>query len=211
MRNLQFTDEFLDFINSSEINVRAKIAYLFEVIKTQTVINSKIAKKLINTNFYEIRIQVNNEYRIIIFTIDHDNINQSKEIVFLNGFMKKSTKDYDKQIKKSTQNSRAMERIKINIEKLKKETHSVNDYLDNKYGKQGTPEREEFSKKALSFYYGELIKEKRKEKNLTQQQLADQIGKERAYIAKIEQGKTDLQISNFVQIINALGLSLQIA
>ncbi len=103
-----------------------------------------------------------------------------------------------------------MERIKINIEKLKKETHSVNDYLDDQYGKQGTPEREEFSKNALAFYYGELIKEKRKEKHLTQQQLADQIGKERAYIAKIEQGKTDLQISNFVQIINALGMTLQL-
>ena len=80
-----------------------------------------------------------------------------------------------------------MERIKINLEKLKKETHSANDYLDNQYGKQGTPEREEFNAKALSYYYGELIKEKRKEKHLTQQQLADQIGKERAYIAKIEQ------------------------
>jgi HTH-type transcriptional regulator/antitoxin HipB len=104
-----------------------------------------------------------------------------------------------------------MERIKINIEKLKKETHSANDYLDKTYGEKGTPEREEFNAKALSYYYGELIKEKRKEKHLTQQQLADQIGKERAYIAKIEQGKTDLQLSNFMQIINALGLSLQIA
>ena len=103
-----------------------------------------------------------------------------------------------------------MERIKINLEKLKKETHSANDYLDNQYGKQGTPEREEFNAKALSYYYGELIKAKRKEKHLTQQQLADQIGKERAYIAKIEQGKTDLQLSNFMQIINALGLSLKI-
>lgn len=101
MRDLQFTDEFLDFINSSETIVKTKIAYLFEVIKTQSVINSKIAKKLINTQFYEIRIQVNNEYRVIIFTIDHNNINQSKEILFLNGFMKKSTKDYDKQIKKA--------------------------------------------------------------------------------------------------------------
>lgn len=103
-----------------------------------------------------------------------------------------------------------MERIKINLEKLKKETHSANDYLDITYGEKGTPEREEFNAKALSYYYGELIKEKRKEKHLTQQQLADQIGKERAYIAKIEQGKTDLQLSNFMQIINALGLSLQI-
>lgn len=101
MRNLQFTDEFLEFINSSDTNVKTKIDYLFEILKTQTVINSKIAKKLINTDFYEIRVQVNNEYRIIIFTIDHDNINQSTEILFLNGFMKKSTKDYDKQIKKA--------------------------------------------------------------------------------------------------------------
>jgi HTH-type transcriptional regulator/antitoxin HipB len=103
-----------------------------------------------------------------------------------------------------------MERPKLDLEKIKRELPTANVYLDDKYGKQGTAEREEFSKNALSFYYGELIKEKRKEKNLTQQQLADQIGKERAYIAKIEQGKTDLQISNFVQIINALGLTLQV-
>lgn len=103
-----------------------------------------------------------------------------------------------------------MERPKINWEKVKKETHSANDYLEEKYGKHGTPEREEFSAKALAYYYGELIKETRKEQKLTQQELADKIGKERAYIAKIEQGKTDLQISNFTQIINALGLSLKI-
>ena len=101
MRNLQFTDEFLEFINESKTNVKTKIAYLFEVIKTQKVINTKIVKKLVNTDFYEIRIQVDNEYRVIVFTIDHDNINQSNEILFLNGFIKKSTKDYDKQIKKS--------------------------------------------------------------------------------------------------------------
>ena len=103
-----------------------------------------------------------------------------------------------------------MARQKLDLEKIKRELPTANDYLDNQYGKQGTPEREEFNAKALSYYYGELIKEKRKEKHLTQQQLADQIGKERAYIAKIEQGKTDLQLSNFTKIINALGLSLQI-
>jgi ribosome-binding protein aMBF1 (putative translation factor) len=103
-----------------------------------------------------------------------------------------------------------MARPKLDLERIKKELPTMNDYIDDKYGKQGTPEREEFSKNALSFYYGELIKEKRKEKHLTQQQLADQIGKERAYIAKIEQGKTDLQLSNFMQIINALGLTVQV-
>jgi HTH-type transcriptional regulator/antitoxin HipB len=55
-----------------------------------------------------------------------------------------------------------MTRPKLDLEKIKKETHSVNDYLDEQYSKQGTAEREEFSKNALAFYYGELIKEKRK-------------------------------------------------
>lgn len=60
-------------------------------------------------------------------------------------------------------NIKKMERPILNLDKLKKETHSGNEYLDKKYGVKGTPEREEFSKKALSYYYGELIKETRKE------------------------------------------------
>lgn len=104
-----------------------------------------------------------------------------------------------------------MARPKLDLERIKKELSTINDTIDNQHGKQGTPEREEFNAKALSYYYGELIKEKRKEKHLTQEELAQQIGKNRAYIARIEQGKTDLQLSNFMQIINALGLSLQIA
>jgi HTH-type transcriptional regulator/antitoxin HipB len=103
-----------------------------------------------------------------------------------------------------------MERPKLDLDRIKRKLRTANDYLDKEYGKIGTPERAEFSAKALSFYYGELIKETRKEKKLTQQELADKIGKERAYIAKIEQGKTDLQISNFMQIINALGLKMQL-
>jgi hypothetical protein len=99
MRTIFKTHEFLEFLNHSETNVKDKIDYLLEIITTQSVLNIKIAKKLINTDFYEVRIQVNNEYRIIVFAIDHDNITQSRNILFLNGFMKKSTKDYDKQIK----------------------------------------------------------------------------------------------------------------
>ncbi|MBF6610861.1 MAG: hypothetical protein ITF99_06940 [Chryseobacterium sp.] len=44
-----------------------------------------------------------------------------------------------------------MDRVKINPEKCNKETHSGNDYLDQKFGKTGTSTREEFSAKALSF------------------------------------------------------------
>ncbi|QOR72994.1 Helix-turn-helix [Cruoricaptor ignavus] len=103
-----------------------------------------------------------------------------------------------------------MDRPKIDWEKAKAECHDAGEWLESRHGKEGTPEREKFHADALSYYYGELIRETRKEQKLTQQQLADRVGKERAYIARIEQGKTDLQMSNFVQIINALGLRMQI-
>ena len=91
------------------------------------------------------------------------------------------------------------------------EYSTANKYLDAKYGKNGTEQREAFSKEAYAYYYGELLKEKRKELKLTQQELAERIGKKRSYIAKVEQGKTDMQISNLVQILSALGLQLKIS
>ena len=44
-----------------------------------------------------------NEYRTILFAVDNDNIILSKRILLLNGFLKKSTKDYSKQIKVAKQ------------------------------------------------------------------------------------------------------------
>jgi hypothetical protein len=41
---------------------------------------------------------VDNEYRVIIFAVDNNNIINANEIFLLNGFIKKSTADYDKQI-----------------------------------------------------------------------------------------------------------------
>lgn len=103
-----------------------------------------------------------------------------------------------------------MARTRLNIEKIKLKLATANEYLDTTFGKEGTPQREDFNREALAYYYGELIKEKRKEQHLTQEQLAVKVGKKRAYIARIEKGETDLQLSNFVLILRALGLSLNI-
>lgn len=40
----------------------------------------------------------NNEYRTILFAVDKSNIIELTKIVLLNGFLKKSTKEYRKQI-----------------------------------------------------------------------------------------------------------------
>lgn len=42
-----------------------------------------------------------NEYRTIFFALDNPNIILSTKVILLNGFLKKSTKEYDKHIKKA--------------------------------------------------------------------------------------------------------------
>ena len=79
-------------------------------------------------------------------------------------------------------------------------------HLDEKYGKKGSPSRKEFEAKAKAWYYAELLRDERKRQKLTQQQLGDLIGKKREYISALEQGQTDMQLSTFMLIANALGL-----
>lgn len=56
-----------------------------------------------SAEFDELRISVGNEYRVILFTIDHENFIEAERLLLLNGFMKKSTKDYKKEIQKAEQ------------------------------------------------------------------------------------------------------------
>ena len=100
-------------------------------------------------------------------------------------------------------------RPQLDPKKLAK-LHNTSELLDKKYGKRGTETREAFEERAYANYYTEILKEKRKELKLTQQELAERIGKQRSYIAQIERGLTDLQLSNLIRISNALGLQLSL-
>ncbi len=81
--------------------------------------------------------------------------------------------------------------------------------IDKRFGKQGTESREKFRIEAFSDYFGEIIKNRRKELKLSQKDLAELVGKKRPYISRIENGE-DIKISNFVLIANALNLSINI-
>ena len=92
------TQAFESFYNSLNTRAKKKVDYVFEHIRTEKNVSTKFVKSLVNTDFYEMRISVDNEYRIILFAIDNDNFINANEIVLLNGFIKKTTGDYDKQI-----------------------------------------------------------------------------------------------------------------
>ncbi len=85
---------------------------------------------------------------------------------------------------------------------------TVEDMLAEKYGEKGSGTRDAFDAKALAWYYAEVLKDARKSAGLTQQQLADRIGKKREYVAMLEKGETDMQLSTFIMMSEALGLKL---
>ncbi|MDR3180375.1 MAG: helix-turn-helix domain-containing protein [Prevotellaceae bacterium] len=95
--------------------------------------------------------------------------------------------------------------IQLNPEKLAK-LKRADEWFDERYGKSGTQPRTDFENKALAWYYGEILRNKRKELKITQKQLAEKIGKKREYIALLEKGETDMQLSTFFSISQALGL-----
>ena len=98
-RELYFSDEFWDFYNRQQDRVKNKFDYVLGIIRTERLITTKFVKHLENTNLYEMRVSVgSNEYRTVLFAINHENIILATQILVLNAFLKKSEKDYKKQI-----------------------------------------------------------------------------------------------------------------
>ena len=83
------------------------------------------------------------------------------------------------------------------------------EHKNKKYGEIGTPNRDEFERKARVFIIGELIKTQRHEAQLTQEQLAEKAGTKKSYISKIEKGQSDIQLSTLFRIIET-GLGKQL-
>ncbi|MBP5229371.1 MAG: type II toxin-antitoxin system RelE/ParE family toxin [Bacteroidales bacterium] len=99
MRKIYKSTEFEEFYNNLDERVQEKIKYILQIIMSKMVVNSKFVKKLVNTPYYELRISLDNEYRVILFTINELNFFKATEVYLLNGFMKKSTKDYKRELK----------------------------------------------------------------------------------------------------------------
>lgn len=79
--------------------------------------------------------------------------------------------------------------------------------LTEKYGALGTESRRAFDEKARAYYYGVILRDRRKELKMTQKELAEKVGTARSYIARVERGETDMQLSSFLRIADALRIS----
>lgn len=104
IRETLHTLEYEEYYASLDEKTKAKFDYVESIIKTQYVVNKKFVKNLEGTEFYEARVSVGtNEHRTIIFAIDSISFIESKRVLFLNSFLKKSTKQYKREIENARQ------------------------------------------------------------------------------------------------------------
>lgn len=85
----------------------------------------------------------------------------------------------------------------------------ASELVDEVWGRVGTPERDEMEaqlKEELNAYFiGEAIKRARLAQNLTQEELGERIGVQRAQISRLEKGKSVITLPTMSRVFRALG------
>ncbi len=82
-----------------------------------------------------------------------------------------------------------------------KDIITLDEHLDQRYGKIGTDKRTAFEIKAKSFAIGEILRDARKEALMTQEQLANKTGTRKSFISRIENGHSDIQLSTLYRLV----------
>ena len=89
----------------------------------------------------------------------------------------------------------------MSIMKIKNNITTFEEFLNQEYGKIGTPKRDKYEQGFEAFKLGVMLQEMRKQQNMTQDQLAKKCGTTKTYISRIENDASDIRLSTLMRII----------
>jgi len=78
---------------------------------------------------------------------------------------------------------------------------TLDEIIDNKYGKRGVFKREKWEQEFEVFRLGVLLEEARIKLGMTQEELAEKCGTNKSYISRIENNSSDIRLSTLMKII----------
>jgi DNA-binding XRE family transcriptional regulator len=84
-------------------------------------------------------------------------------------------------------------------------TVSIDTMIDKHIGKLGTEKREAFENELKIDLLGQAIKQARIERNMTQAQLGELVGVQKAQISKIENSVKNARFETILKVFEALG------
>jgi HTH-type transcriptional regulator / antitoxin HipB len=102
-----------------------------------------------------------------------------------------------KNILKQKTNNKIMAKTKI-------KSYSLAEMKDKYIGKAGTPDRDKYEYELRMDVLGRMIKAARQERNLTQEQLGELVGVQKAQISKLESSANSATIDTVLKVFKAL-------
>ena len=84
-------------------------------------------------------------------------------------------------------------------------TVSLDTMIDKHIGKEGPERRDAFENELRTDLLGQAIKQARQERNLTQEQLGELVGVQKAQISKIENSVKNARFETILKVFDALG------
>ena len=88
--------------------------------------------------------------------------------------------------------------------------YDVTAHLVERFGPVGSESWKKEEDRAWEEYNAEILRDARKKAGITQAELAGRIGADKAYISKVEHGRTVPNVSTFFRIVSALGMQVEI-
>lgn len=90
----------------------------------------------------------------------------------------------------------------------KMKLYTLDEITDKHVGKIGTKKRDAFEYELRLDLLGQAIKQARKERHLTQEELGDLVGVQKAQISKIENSLTDARFETIIKVFKALNAQI---
>ena len=84
-------------------------------------------------------------------------------------------------------------------------TVSLDTMIDKHIGKRGTAKRDAFENELRIDLLGQAIRQARQQRNLTQEQLGELVGVQKAQISKIENSTKSARLETILKVFEALG------
>ena len=88
---------------------------------------------------------------------------------------------------------------------------SLDELTDEVFGKEGTAKRDAMEKQLTeevnAYFVGETIRRMRQAQNLTQEELGERVGVQKAQISRLEKGRSVITLPTISRIFQALGVT----
>ncbi len=91
----------------------------------------------------------------------------------------------------------------------KKDFITIEESKDMLIGKPGSPERDAYEEEIRLYTIGAAIRDARKQQNLTQEELGQMVGVQKAQISRIENGR-NLTFATVLKLFRAMNISVNL-